>query len=183
MKALKLRWISLALFGLVVACSNQKSTETPAATASGNPTGPTLSSVNQKLAENCAKSNQAECKSLIENLANECLQHNAQSCVDSAVIFIKLNDEAVKAKNPTLASHSYNLAVSALVRACELKNQAACNSLKELSNNIYKNLKTLSAQCTQGSKEACQVISQAKGVLEKSCKAGRERDCQYLNGL
>ncbi|MBN3859222.1 hypothetical protein GKC56_01520 [Neisseriaceae bacterium PsAf] len=195
MKSQFFKWFFIGLVGLsLTACGNNKSDDTANNTNSSNQqnvtattnnnSAPTLSPENQKLAENCAKQNEEACKKLTENLVKECEANNAQSCVDSAVIFIQLNDAAVKAQNNDLAVQSYNLAVGSLIKACDLKNQGACNSLKELSNNIFKNLKTVKEQCENNKNaDACKVINEAKQILDNSCKAGRQQDCDYLKAL
>lgn len=198
MKVELLKWANIALLGLVLsACGNKSAdsnntTSTEQTTASDVATvanynsseKPTLSTANQALAKNCEQNSQDDCKQLIENLASECKNNNAQSCVDVAVLFIKLNSEAVKANNNQLALQSYNLAVGSLVKACDLKNQEACNSLKELSNNIFSNLKSVKENCVNNKDpDACKIVEQATKILSESCKAGRQQDCTYLNEL
>ncbi|QRN41024.1 MAG: hypothetical protein GKC53_02530 [Neisseriaceae bacterium] len=190
MKSQFVKWFFVGVVGLtLVACdtnksdtkNNQKNATTTAADSSKSPA---LSPENKKLAENCAKKNEGACKKLTENLVKECEANNAQSCVDSAVIFIQLNDAAVKAQNSDLALQSYKLAVSSLIKACDLKNEGACNSLKELSDNIFKNLKTVKNQCENDkTADACKIINEAKQILRNSCDAGKQKDCEYLEAL
>lgn len=195
--------VYLAALSLVLAaCSPQPSdnaevnqTNTEAVSSQATPTmvkqaqtnqknAPKLSAQNQAYADQCAKNNQESCKNLVENLAQECLHNNAQSCVDSGVIFIKLNEEAIKAKNNQLATQSYNLAVGSLLRACNLKNQGACESLNQLSQKIFNNLKQVKTQCeTKKDQQSCNAYQKVKALLDQSCKAGHQKDCQYAQQL
>lgn len=160
---------------------------TPAAiqqAQAGQKNAPKLSEQNKAYADQCAKNDKESCKKLVENLAQECLHDNAQSCVDSGVIFIKLNEEAVKAKNNELAAQSYNLAVGSLLRACNLNNQGACKSLSQLSQKIFKNLKQVKAQCeTNKDQQSCEAFQKAKSLLDQSCKSGHKQDCEYAQQL
>lgn len=178
MKSIFLNRVFIGLLGLTLIVCGSANNAAPK-----KDSAPVLSDGNQKLANQCSKQDQASCKNLIENLIKECEKNNAQSCIDSAVIFIKSAEELAKQQHKLMIQF-YNSAINALIKACDLKKETACNSLKALSDNIFSHIKSVKTQCdTNKNTEACKIIGETKKLLTTSCNSGTKQDCEYLKSL